>query len=241
MRGGKSFLILVALALGLGAYIYFVEMKREPGDASLKKPDVFTVDTEKVEEVELRSAAGSVTTLKKNGALWQIVAPETLDADEAEISSVLSTLKSLEVQRTLEEKPASVAAYGLEPPRMTVGFRAGGETAMQRLQIGNKTPTGGDLYARIEGQPQLFLISAYLEDSLNKTTFALRDKSVLKFARENVDSLTTRAARRRRPRLRQEGGGLAVHQAPRRQGRLQRRRRHRRPAVTIANEVSRRQ
>ncbi len=190
MRGGKSFLILVALALGLGAYIYFVEMKREPGDASLKKPDVFTVDTEKVEEVELRSAAGSVTTLKKNGALWQIVAPETLDADEAEISSVLSTLKSLEVQRTLEEKPASVAAYGLEPPRLTVGFRAGGETAMQRLQIGNKTPTGGDLYARIEGQPQLFLISAYVEDSLNKTTFALRDKSVLKFARENVDSLT---------------------------------------------------
>ena len=189
MRGGKSLLILLALALGLGAYIYFVEMRREPGDATPKKPEVFTVDTEKIEEVEVRSATGDVTTLKKNGALWTIVGPEKLDADEAEITSVISTLKSLEVQRTLDEKPASVAAYGLEPPRITVAFRAGGESATQRLQIGNKTPTGGDLYARVEGQPRLFLISSYLEDSLNKTTFALRDKSVLKFAREDVDSL----------------------------------------------------
>ena len=161
MRGGKSFLILVVVALGLGAYIYFVELKREPGDATLKKPDVFTVDTDKVEEVELRRRGRRATTLKKNGALWEIVAPETLDADEAEISSVLSTLESLEVQRTLEEKPASVAAFGLEPARMTVGFQVAGET-------GDATPAhrqqDADRRRSVRagrGPAALFLISAY--------------------------------------------------------------------------------
>jgi hypothetical protein len=189
MRGGKSFLILVIVALGLGAYAMFVESKREPAGTAAKKAEVFTVDTEKVEEIEIRSASGDVTTLKKNGAIWQIAAPEKLDADEAEVTSVLSTLRSLEVQRTLDENPKSVVPFGLEPPRISVGFRAAGESGMRRLQIGSKTPTGADLYARVEGQPKLFLVSAYLEDSLNKTTFALRDKSVLEFAREDVDSL----------------------------------------------------
>ena len=36
----------------------------------------------------------------------------------------------------------------------------------------------------------MFLISAYLEDSLNKTTFGLRDKTALKFERDAVDSIT---------------------------------------------------
>src|SRR5262245_2669703 len=171
MRGGKSFLVLLVVALGLGAYILFVESKREPAGTPEKKPAVFTVDSDKIEELEIKSASGDVTSLKRNGALWQIVAPEKTDADESEVSSVVSTLRSLEEQRALDANPKSVAPFGLEPPRITIGFRAAGETAMRRLQIGNKTPTGGDLYARVEGQPKLFLVSSYLEDSLNKNTF----------------------------------------------------------------------
>jgi hypothetical protein len=39
----------------------------------------------------------------------------------------------------------------------------------------------------------VFLISGYLEDSLNRTTFQLRDKSVLEFTRESVDSMRIEA------------------------------------------------
>jgi hypothetical protein len=33
MRGGRSFVILLGVGLALGAYIYFVEMNREPAGA----------------------------------------------------------------------------------------------------------------------------------------------------------------------------------------------------------------
>ena len=33
MRGLRSFHVLLVVAAGLGAYLYFVESKREPGDA----------------------------------------------------------------------------------------------------------------------------------------------------------------------------------------------------------------
>jgi hypothetical protein len=193
MRGFRSFLILFGVAAALFGYIYFVELERDPAGTAEKKDKVFAIEPGKIEELEIRSASGDVTSLKKQGEQWQIVAPEAVDVDESEVSSIVTALESLEVQRTLEENPASVAAFGLEPPRFSVGFRVAGDTAMRRLLAGRKTPTGGDLYARVEGQPKLFLVSAYQEDSLNKTTFALREKSVLKIARDGIDALTLEA------------------------------------------------
>ena len=194
MRGGKSLLVLLVLAVGLGAYIYFVEAKRDLTDPATKKEKIFTLDTSKVEEIEIKAASGEVTRLKKNGTEWQIVAPATLEADQSEVSSLLNALDALESQRTLEEKPADLKPFELNPPRFTVAVRSAGETAMRRLNVGSKTPTGSDLYAMVEGQPKLILISSYVEDSLNKTPFNLREKSVLKFARDGVDSLTVEAA-----------------------------------------------
>jgi hypothetical protein len=192
MRGGRSFLILVAVALGLGAYIFFVESKREPaGDTAVAKKDkVFTVDTSTFEEIDLAAESGEKTTLKKKNGLWEIVAPEEVATDSSEVGGLLSTLESLEIQSVVDENPKSPAEFGLEPPRFSVAFKAAGAAGPTRLEVGRKTPTGGDLYARVEGQPRVFLISGYLEDSLNKTPFKLRDKTILKFERDAADTLT---------------------------------------------------
>jgi hypothetical protein len=189
MRGGKSLLVLLGAAVALGAYIYFIELGRDPSGTPEQKDKVFALESGKIEELEIRAASGETTTLKKQGDTWQIVSPAGLDVDASEVSTVVSTLETLEEQSTVAEKPTSVEQYQLEPARFSIGFRAAGDPAMRRLQIGKKTPTGGDLYARVEGQPEVFLISAYLEDSLDKTPFELRDKTVLKVDRVGVDML----------------------------------------------------
>jgi hypothetical protein len=196
MRGGRSFLILVAVALGLGAYIFFVESKREPaGDTTAaKKEKVFSADSAKFEDIEIHAASGETTTLKKKGGLWEIVSPEAVSTDSSEVGGLISALESLEIQSVVDANPTSAAEFGLEPARFSVAFKAEGAAAPTRLQVGRKTPTGGDLYARVEGQPRVFLISGYLEDSLNKTPFKLRDKTILKFERDAADVLTIERA-----------------------------------------------
>ena len=190
MRRGRSFLILVVVALGLGAYIFFVESKRDPGATETAKKDkVFSTDSAKFDEIEVKAASGETTTLKKVNGLWEIVKPEPLPSDSAEVGSLLNTLDTLEVQRVVVENPASASEFGLDPARIAVSFKVAGEAAPKKLLIGNKTPTGGDLYARVEGQPRVFLISAFQEDSLNKTPFGLRDKTALKFERDAADSI----------------------------------------------------
>ncbi len=211
MRGGRSFLVLLVVALGLGAYIYFVESRRDPAGASVVAGEkVFAIETGTIEEVRVETTSGETTTARKASDVWQIVEPAAIEADSSAVSSLVSTIESLESDRTVDENPASVEPYGLDPARLTVAFKVAGETTWRRLQIGERTPTGSDLYARVDGNPRLFLIASYIEDSLNKTTFDLRDKSVLKFARDAVDSISLEPAEGPAVRLTKSGDDWRV-------------------------------
>jgi Domain of unknown function (DUF4340) len=209
MNRGRHTLILAVLAAAIGAYIYFVEMKREPASetpaATLAK--VFDgLDAAKVEEVRITAASGDTTTVQRQNNAWQIVSPVQAAADDTEVSGMTSSLSGLEVQRVIEEQPKDLATYGLATPRIQVAFRAAGDKEPRRLLIGDKTATGGELYAKLAASPRVFLISGFLEGSFNRTTFELRDKKVLAFDRDKVGSRWTAANRGSRPASRGTSG-----------------------------------
>jgi hypothetical protein len=189
MRGARSLIVLLVVAAGLGAYIYFVESKRDVTDPALKREKVFTLEPGKIEQVTVHAAMGDVTTLKKSGEKWRVVSPVSTAADDAAVSSLVSTLETLEMNKTLGDQ-TTLKDFGLAPPRYSVSFKAAGESAERTLIVGIKTPAGSDVYAQVAGQPKLFLMSGYLDNNLDRSTFDLRDKSVLTFARDDVDAIT---------------------------------------------------
>lgn len=194
MRGLRSFVGLLVIAVALGTYLYFVESKRTPGDDAEKRDTVFAVEADSIEEVTVTSEAGEVTTLKKNGSEWQVVAPAASPADAAEISGITTNLSTLEVQRVVEENATELEMFGLTKPRIEVAFKRGGQE--QRLLIGSKTPTGSDLYAKTAAQPKVFLIASFLDSTFNRSSFELRDKAALAFEREKADGLEITAGDR---------------------------------------------
>jgi hypothetical protein len=173
---------------GLGAYAYFVDSKRPaPGTETKEKP--FTVTAEQIEEFQLKSATGETSRVQKSGETWKIVEPESTDADSTAMSTLSSQLASVEIQRVVDENPGDLKQYGLNPPRIDVAYRLKGEKEFRHLFVGDKTPTGGDLFAKTPDKNRVFLIASYFDSTLNKTPFDLRDKSVLKFDREKADGL----------------------------------------------------
>ena len=198
MRGVRSFLILLVVALGFGAYLYFVEAKREPSSGE-KLPKVFAVEAEKIDELTVKSESGTTTTVRKTGNEWKVVEPagSAANADGQEVSGIATNLMNLEEQRLIEENPTDLGVFGLATPRIAITFKADGKE--QTLLVGSKTPTGGDLYAKVADKPRVFLIASYLESTFNRTTFDLRDKTALKVEAAKVDSLdvTTPAGSKR--------------------------------------------
>ena len=188
MRGWSTLVFGVVLVALVG-YIYFVDSKSEPNAAAEKKEKPFgTVTAGDIEEIAVKTG-GETARLEKADGKWQLVEPEKAAADDNEITSMTGSLASLEVNRVVDATAADLKQYGLDPPRVEVSFRSKGQKESKQLALGEKTPTGGDLYAQVPGQKRVFLVSSFLDSTFNKTPFALRDKTILKVERDKIDGL----------------------------------------------------
>ena len=191
MRGLKSTIALIVVLVGLGAYIYFVTWKQPEGaDAAAKQEKVFaSLEADKIDEVKVKSEKGDTTTVKKENGAWQVVAPVATKADESEVTGITNSLGQISVVRIVDENPSDLKDYGLAAPRIEINFKASGDKDYRKLYIGEKSPTGADLFAKRNDEKKVFLIPAFQESSFNKDTFQLRDKTLWKFERDKVDSV----------------------------------------------------
>ncbi len=190
MRSGWSLLVLVLVLAALGGYIYFVDSKTEPNAPEVKeKVWGGTLASADMEEVEIKLGSGETAKVQKTDGAWQVVEPSKAPADEMEMTSITSSLAGLEMQRVVDANAGDMKKYGLDPARVSVAFRSKGQKEPRRVDIGDKTPTGGDLYARVPGEKRVFLVSSFLDSTFNKTPFALRDKTILKIDRQKADGL----------------------------------------------------
>ena len=152
MRGLRSTIALLVVLAGLGAYIYFVTWKKPEGgaDPAATKEKVFAaLEADKIEEIKVKSAAGDATTLKKDGGAWQIVAADYgegrrvrsvghHDARSGSRDRRASSTRTRPTSRTTASRTPRIESTSRRPATRTTG----------KLLIGDKTPTGGDLFAK---------------------------------------------------------------------------------------------
>lgn len=202
MRSVRGLLVLVIGLAGLLAYLYFVDAERPVGEEE-EKPKVFSVEAGQIDALKVSTIAGGVAELEKEGDAWRLVSPVTAEADESEVSAITSALESLAVQRVVDENPSNPGDFGLKEPPVEVSFKTTGTDEFRTLQLGSKTPTGSDMYARVAGEPRVFLVFGYLDSTFAREPFDLRDKTILTFDREKVDRLE----------LQREGGSVVLTKA----------------------------
>lgn len=191
MRSVKPLLALAVAFAGLLAYLVFIDAKKPvtPEGEETRDKVFGDVASDKIVSLRIVSSAGETSSLVKEKDVWQMTAPFTSRADEGEVSGITTNLASLEIQRVVEDQPKDLEPYGLAEPRMQLAFKAEGSDKERRLLIGSRTPTGGDLYAKRDAEPRVFLIPSYLDTTFDRKPFDLRDKAILRFDRDKVDRL----------------------------------------------------
>ena len=137
----------------------------------------------------IKDADISKFDLKKNGTeqvgaernstgQWHLTSPASLPADQGAISSLLGTFSSLNSERLVEEKAADLAPYGLDAPKLEVDLTEK-DNKTQQLLLGDATPAGNAIYAKLGGDPRIFTIPSYDKTSMDKSANDLRDKRLL--------------------------------------------------------------
>jgi hypothetical protein len=195
MRGLRTTIGLIVVLGGLFAYIYFVTWKQPAETPGPKQEKVFaTLEADKIEELQVKPESGDASTLKKDKDGWHLAEPIAAAASDTEVSGITSALSQLEMVRVVDEKAANLNDYGLASPRIEIDFKAAGDKDFRSLLIGQKSPTGGNLFAKRKGDDKVFLIAAFQEQTFNRSTFDLRDKAALHFERDKVDRISIDAA-----------------------------------------------
>jgi Domain of unknown function (DUF4340) len=190
MRGLRSTIALLVVLIGLSAYIYFVTSKAPDSTTVAAKERVYPkLDANGIVEIVVKADSGDTTTLKKDNGVWQLTAPVSTKAEEMEVTQLTSNLSTLDISRVVDEKPTDLNQYGLQTPRIEIDFKSTGDKDYHRLYLGEKSPAGGDLFARSDANPRVILVAGYTDTIFNRTTFDLRDKILVRFERDKVDRI----------------------------------------------------
>ncbi len=187
----KNTLILLAILIAIFAYVYFYEIKggeerkKEKETAAqlvpIKKEDVTGV-------ILKRLAKGVIIHARKADNGWKIIEPIQTDGDRFAIEGIINSVVTSKINRVVAQDTTSLQDFGLKPPEgIIVLMTKSGKK--DTLFVGSKNPTGSFLFVRRDHQPKVELTSTSMSYEVSKNLFDFRDKTVLKFEKENVDKL----------------------------------------------------
>ncbi|HEX3551894.1 MAG TPA: DUF4340 domain-containing protein [Thermoanaerobaculia bacterium] len=204
----RTLLILLAVVLVLGAFIWFYERRlpssEERAELSkkvlqLKKEDVtaVTIDAEKggVRLERVAAAKKEKPRFEKGApppasAEWRMVRPLATRADAFAVDRLLEALSALEKTRTLEGTDPK--AVGLDKPRATVRLATkDGETV---LELGAEVPPGGNLVAGVGGRKETYVVADSILAEANRDPVDWRDRQMVHGDREDVERVTLAGA-----------------------------------------------
>jgi len=187
----RNTIIIVLLALALGAYVYFFEWKdgKERDSEEASKP-AFTFKSEDVTAINL-TQQGQTIALSTDGKAWAITQPVKTEADQTAVESLISSLAGTTIDRSLVMTPSLQNGAGLAQPAITLEVKLK-NGAQHKIALGRKDPTDAGVYSQIDQNPNVLLLPASLLSSAAKTLNDLRAKELTKLLPGDVTSFTVK-------------------------------------------------
>ncbi|MDG2477714.1 MAG: DUF4340 domain-containing protein [Phycisphaerales bacterium] len=132
-------------------------LEQEPPESwrDLRLFPELSVNADKIE----RTVSGETLTLEREGRRWRITSPLPTRADDAFVMQHISELASTRAETVMLDQPASLDAFGLNPPiaRVSVYERGTLHTVLVGDRVGGASQ---NRYALIEGVPSVLQIAA---------------------------------------------------------------------------------
>lgn len=191
-------LIAVVVLAGLLGALYYSQHHvpdAKPVDTSAVAPKILSFDEEGIEKIAIRRKdSPEVTLVKDASGQWKMTSPKSFGVDPEAISGLTSTLSSLSSDRVIEEKAPDLNPYGLNQPASQIAVtEKGGQT--HTLLIGDTTPAGNLVYAKLEGSPRVYTITGFDKTKIDRDANDLRDKRLLPVEADKVSRIEIAAAK----------------------------------------------
>ena len=149
-------IIAVALLAVVGGALWWSnrdEKAKEGKPAADAPPQILSIKPDDVKQLEIkRQGRDAITVVFNDKGKWDITAPKAYPADATAVAALTSGVFEVPSERVIDPNVTDLAAYGLRPPVLEVDvLNKSGKTS--KLLIGENTPTGTAVYAKVDGDP----------------------------------------------------------------------------------------
>lgn len=167
----KATAAMVAIAAGLGAYVYYVEAPK-PAPTDTGEVTVWQYDGEKAKEFNrfvLKTPKGEVVYQKApaSGSIegeWKLSTEPERELETWQFESPLNDALTLKAERKVEDSVSDPAAFGFDQPQLELALGTEKEPQKAKMIVGAKNPLGSAYYAKGPDE-KVYLVSTYKVDT----------------------------------------------------------------------------
>ncbi|MDQ6630536.1 MAG: DUF4340 domain-containing protein, partial [Verrucomicrobiota bacterium] len=193
----KTTWLLMAIAAGLFAFIFFLERPFRQRHSEGPERKIFPdFKTNEVISIQIKPAGQPELRVTRTNQIWQLTRPLIFPADRVKIEKVLQTLDQLQWQARissdeLKTRPNAAEEFGFDTPLFSVVMQQ--QNSSRHFFIGSRTPVGGQLFLQTADTSGYYLVDASFLNFFPKNANDWRDRTLVDFSRIKWDALKIRS------------------------------------------------
>ncbi|GAB4341076.1 MAG: hypothetical protein Kow0037_27400 [Calditrichia bacterium] len=187
----KNTIILFIVLVLLSGYVYFFEIKKSEETEKMREVARQVIDfpQDSVETIIFKNNYGKFVIKKLQGE-WRITEPLYTEADENTINAMLRSICEVKRDTVYETIAADLPYFGLGEEALWVVLETfGGQR--DSIRMGDKSPVGPTVYSA-RSDTLVFTIPSMVKNQFNKKLYDIRDKKLLHFERDDIQSVTVK-------------------------------------------------
>jgi hypothetical protein len=190
----KHTLLLLLLALGLGAYLWFFDRKLPSTHETARAGNLLVeLDRDEITALLIKNPESKIDLRKDKDDRWQLVEPvqDRADAGPAGVvTQLLTTLDSLRYESVIDEKSEGVEKdfakkAGVADATTKIRITREGKPAGE-IHVGADTPAGRKAYARLEGDRKIYVLPNDLKTQISRKADEFRDPRASALTPQNI-------------------------------------------------------
>ncbi|HXD01230.1 MAG TPA: DUF4340 domain-containing protein [Verrucomicrobiae bacterium] len=175
----KNTWMLVLLAGGLFAFIYFFERHIQPPPPVVARV-LPTLNADEVTSIEILPRDQFAIRVERINGVWQLTKPLAYPVSVPEVENFLKSLEELAPQRRismgeLQNNRNIGTNFGFDRPQATIFIQQGDD--QRQLELGDVTAPGDGVYVRVVGVDGIDIISTAFAASVPTNAVSWRDTS----------------------------------------------------------------
>jgi hypothetical protein len=186
MKPWHTTLLLVVVFLGLGSYLYLIELPTIEEEIVQEKEDqqILPFDDRDVVHLMVTSKTETVELQRDSRQRWFIIQPIQGPANNQTVHRLLRAITIGKVKRVLPLEDSTLEDFQLRPPHLTLKLKT--HEHEETLLLGTVDPISSGIYTKRGGEDAILLTTLAVSDFRKVSLLTFRQKNIFQFDRLRV-------------------------------------------------------